>query len=57
MDLGRVRACPCAMRALLDQLAASIRLRQLTTVRAKEVHAVNLPLVEYYSDGTCCRVR
>ena len=44
-------AGPCHMNALLDQLAAFVRLRQLGAVRAKKVQAINLSLVEYYRDG------
>jgi hypothetical protein len=46
MGSGRAHACPWDKSALLDQLAASIRLRQLSAVRAKKVHAINLSLVE-----------
>ena len=44
-------AGPCHMNALLDQLTAFVRLRQLGAVRAKKVQAINLSLVEYYGDG------
>ena len=44
-------AGPRHMNALLDQLAAVVRLRRLAAVRAKKVQAINLSLVEYHGDG------